>query len=352
MKDFRKTALKAQKKSQGCLSISCSLPLKKEADLGNCYYPGILGVLGKVQESPALASKFRKPMIGIISTASKEQLALISAKAAIVSQLLHCTAIPLLIGYQHPQELTSLIPSLSKGLDALFFTDSSKLEAEIVQQSAQLLAIPVFFQKELEAGAAMAALLNGIKLLGTSVKKAQIIVEGTGQTVESLLKLVAHFELENVTLIDERGPLYTRRPNMSREKNELLESFPRKKDARTRDEVLNSCDVYLSSLPAVRTATTGKLPEKAVIISLSAEHIEVRPKQCLASTLPQLANHFTDLHLLLGLLDALQSGKKLNDQSVSKAIVALANMYKTPKRDHLIPGLLEKNLAQKIAKGL
>ena len=140
---------------------------------------------------------------------------------------------------------------------------------------------------------------------------------------------------------------------MNHNKNELAKLLGLSKDERTRSEVLASTDIYVSSKKGpLENKTSNSLPDKAVLISLKAELIEKKAKQTVVSTIPTLPNHITDIHLLAGITLAIAEGKKFSEKTLSEASKALATVYKRPSSKRLIPGLLEKNLAKKIAKGI
>ena len=138
---------------------------------------------------------------------------------------------------------------------------------------------------------------------------------------------------------------------MNRQKIALVERLGVKKDDRSREQLLQETDVYISTLSGdLSEDIRSQLPEKAVVIALRASQISLARKQALVSTLPSHPNHVTDLQIAAVLLSAVCEGKKMDDKSLKKAVQALATYFGTPKSDRLVPGLLEKNLVKKLLK--
>ena len=352
---YDKKALKAYQKSGGNFMTGITMSLRKESDLSMFYYPGISAVLEKILEKPEVQRKMcsHHKTFGLISTRPASYYPLLTAKAALLSSLAQVNVIPLLIRYENLANLPHILDQISINFQAIICTDFKATEKRFLEGTLHERGLPVVFHQRMEAAAVMASINNAARFLKKSVKKAQITIEGTDEVIFDLLGLLKREGADNVTLIDHKGALYHKRPNMNREKIELMKMIESKKDSSTRGELLKKTDIYISSMKENLTGeTTDLLPEKAVIISLRSQVVEKHGKQALISTLPQLPNHLTDLHITAGIVSAIAEGKKYSEKTLSQAIKGLAAIYKSPRAGQLLPGLLEKNLAKKIAKSI
>lgn len=350
-----KKAIKLYQKIAGNFRTLPAHPLKKESDLAMFYYPGISGVLGKIKEKPESQGKYctHPRTFGLLSTRNSSHYPLLTAKAALLSQVANVNVIPLLIRYGEIHNLPNVINQLSPNFQAILCTDLNAAEKAVVRSKLAEIAVPVFFHDQMEAAAVLAALHSSAKMTKKSLKKARIAIEGEDELIGELLLLLMHEGLDGVTLVDHKGALYEKRPNMNQNKNELAMLMKAKKDARTREEILASADIYVNSSPEpITSAATQLLGDKAVIISLRSASVALKGKQALVSTLPNLPNHLTDLHVPAGLFAAMAEGKKYGDGTVLQAVKALSGVFKSPQQKKLFPGLLEKNLAKKIAAGV
>jgi len=348
-----KKALKTYQSAGGNFTTKNLIKLNKEADLGSFYYPGIYAIQDKISKKAANQKKYCRyhRTIGLISTKTSEQYPLLSARAALLSQVGDLNALPLIIRYGELKSLPEVLRKISPSFQLIVCTDFSLKESEIMATAAN--QTPVLFHDELEAGAVMAAVLNAAKLKKKTIKKLSITLEGSDRYMNKISELLKEAGATTIALIDERGPVYQKRPNMNRDKNLLAKKLKISKDERSREEILKESDVYINSdSEHISSSTTNHLPDKAIIISVRAEEIDKKPKQALVSTLADRPNHITDLHLAAGIAYALAEGKKYGPKTMEQAIQALAKVYKTPKADKLVPGLLEKGLAKKIAKGI
>ncbi len=350
-KAYEKKAVQNCRNAGGNFMTGPRISLKKEADLAAFYYPGIMEVLGKIQEKPAQQEKLcsYKRTIAVISTKGADRYPVLTAKAALLSQVAEVTALPLMIKYDKVKQIGSVIKSLAHNFQVIVCTDFSPME-RIMAESTYSGDAPLLFHDQMEAGAVVSGVLASSKMLKKSAKKISITLEGSNPLSHDILHILQNEKFENITLLDTRGPLYKKRPNMNRFKKALSSMLKKKKDTRDRKEVLAETDVYINA--ECTELKESSLPEKAVIISTMATEISKGKKQTLVSTLPMYDNHITDLHLAAGIVEAICDGKKWTSKTLSQAIRALAEVYKTPKSNHLIPGLLDKNLAKKIAKGI
>ena len=352
-KSIFKRAIKAYQNAGANFITSLNIPLKKEADLALLYYPGVDYVMDKISKKRKLQDKLcaYNKTIGIISTKSQDHYPVLTARAALVSHLTGVNAIPLMIKYGKVHNLPDIIKNLSVNFRAIYCSDFSSTEKAVIMENSP--EIPVFFQDEVYAATHLAAIISAGKYLKSNLKKARISIEGTGPVLLEVVKQLDKERAGKITLIDERGPLYHKRPNMNYDKNRLVSIQKPPKDTRTYEQVLAETEIYVyGKREELNEKICQMLPDKAVIISNRAENISKKPKQSVISTLPQYDNHISDLHVLIGLINAIIDGKKFNEKSLSQATYSLASVYKSPSVKKMIPGLLEKNLAKKIAKGI
>jgi len=348
-----KKAVKMYAKSEGNFKTGSGMSLKKESDLSLFYFPGIMGVLEKIQGNPETQKKYcvQHKTVGIVSTRPSSYYPLLSARAGLLSEIAGVNAIPLLLKYEHLNNLPNVLDQLAVNFQMMIASDLKPLEKQMLRQAYKDKDYPLFFNDELEAAAVVSALNSAAKMLKKNLKKAKVTIDGDDDLLEEVIRLLQQEQAENIALLDEKGPLYEKRPNMNKRKIELARMLNLKKDTRSREEVLADTDLYISaSTEEIGSSLTQHLPDKAVIISLKSHHIEKRPKQSLVSTLPHLPNHITDLHIAVGLASALKEGKRIKSKSLSEAMKGLQSVFKSPKQNKLVPGLLEKKLAQKIAK--
>lgn len=350
-----KLALQSFQQYFGPLQVRMNVPVRKESDLSWAYYPGISSIYERMQKDPVFESRYNplNRMVTMVSTAARPYYPVLSAKAALLSELTGMNCIPLLLKYENPTNLPMLRRSIQGSMGLMLWCHVKSLEREILDQSAAEGEEKPIFDTDLLSGAALAGILSAARFKHRQLKKLAITIDGTDLNLKFLIQELVLMGAENITIIDERGELYARRPNMNQTKIQLISLLNPKKSGRSREEIFAQTECYVTSqkgtLPIV---LTNLLPDQCVIVSLQANQIEKKPHQVLISTLPQFSNHITDLHLAVGLFEAAKQGKKITHKALLQAIKGLSEIYSTPRANTMLPGLLEKNLGKKIARSI
>ncbi|MDF2379373.1 MAG: hypothetical protein P1V18_04090 [Candidatus Gracilibacteria bacterium] len=352
MKSLKKKALQQYQSHEGNYQICTSFPLKKEEDLATMYYPGINDVIEKIEKKPANQHKFCSlPFsVGVISSCKTTQYPIISAKAALLSHVAALNAIPLTLKYGKPQNIPTILNQLSPNFQAYYVTNVSQLEEEIIRDNIKKIDRPVIFHTESMALGVIASALAAARMMKSKPAKVHITLEGSDRLAKEITAHLKSYKFSNITLLDEDGPLYAKKPMMNRDKIELVNIIKSKKDHRSRDEVLGATEIYISTMHQnISSQLSSKLNAKATIIALNSEEIVKQSKQSLISTLPHLENHISDLHIAAIMLSAACIGKDIDGKTLKKATESMANFHPTPKGKKIIPGLLDKKL---VTKGL
>ncbi|GEM_PF-5846557 len=353
-KSLQQLAFKSYQQLKGNFRTLSPVTLKKESDLGAFYYPGVSGIQKKMAENPELEAKLGLKIlpIGLLSTRPKSYYPILTAKASLLSMLSGVNVIPLLIRYEHFENLPQIVSQMAINFQAVFLAGLRPAEQEVLKSSVKPM-VPLLFLEEMEALTTVAAVINVSKMIKKSPKALRLTLEGADHLMREIVKVLLKEGFTSLTLLDERGPLYRRRPNMNKQKNELASMAKSEKIEESREEVLARTDVFLSTLgQKLEGTTTSLLPDRCVIVTLRSEAIESKPKQTIISNLPHLPNHLTDLHLAAVLSSGLSEGKLMNEKTIARAVRGLSTYYRNPTSSKIIPGLLEKNLVKKLVKVL
>lgn len=353
-KTTAKQAVQVYKKNKGNFVTQSTISLKKESDLSSLYYPGIEAVLEKIENKPELLEKMStlQGTVLVVSTRPTLRYPLLTAKAALITEVAQVNALPLQLSYSSPKKMATILQSLEQSACAIFIAESTPKEREILEATYKG-RIPLLFHEESEAAAVVSAVLNSAKLLKKSLSKTNVTLHGDDSLAQNIIRLLKENGVNNLTLVDDRGALYKRRPNMNRFKKALLKLTQTKKDSRTLEEIYKDTHIFITTEKTeLKKADTELFSEKAVFVTLKAQNVELQKSQSLVSTMPDQANHITDLHIAAGIFYALSEGKKITPKTLKEAIFGLQKIYKAPQKKKIVPGLLEKNLAKKISSAL
>lgn len=353
LKSLVKTAVRTYQKIGGNFITRPSMSLKRESDLATFYYPGLDAVMKKIEVSPELSKKLCRSSktVGLISTQPKSYYPALTARAGLLSAVCDINVIPLLVRYDHFTNLPSLLSQTALNFQVIFGMGFKPLEREVLAQIAQEKKISLYFQEELEAAAVVASIMSYARMMKKSLRKISVVIEGSGAVLRDIILQLKQEGCHGITLLDERGVMYQRRPNMNREKNALVSLVQARKETKTPEDILKDADVYLTtSSEPVTASSTSRFSEKALIIALRSLEIVKQKKQSLVSCLPVMSNHITDLHMAALISHSLAEGRPLKEDSLQKCRKALSKFYRSPKPDQIVPGLLEKNLMKKLLK--
>src|SRR5450830_341733 len=213
----------------GKISVTPTKLLTNQRDLSLAYSPGVAAACEEIVADPANAFKY-------------------TARGNLVAVISNGTAV---LGLGNIGPLASKPVMEGKGVLFKKFAgiDVEDIKAPecfyIERKLRDRMKIPVFHDDQ--HGTAIivgAAIMNGLKVVGKSIKEVKLVVSGAGAAALACLDLIVDlgFPIENIYVTDLAGVVYKGRVELM---DPDKERFARETDARTLADVIPDADIFL-----------------------------------------------------------------------------------------------------------
>ncbi len=242
----------------GKISVVASKPLVTQRDLALAYTPGVASVCESIAAEPLNAHRFtsRGNLVGVITNgtavlglgnigalASKPVM---EGKAVLFKKFAGIDVFDIEINETDPDKLVDIIAGLEPTFGGINLEDIKAPECFTVERKLrERMKIPVFHDDQHGTAITVAAaFINGLKVVGKSIKEVKVVTSGAGAAALACLDLLVDLGLpiENVWATDIEGVVYRGRTTLM---DPAKERFAQATDARTLAEVIGGADVFL-----------------------------------------------------------------------------------------------------------
>src|SRR5450631_2453084 len=242
----------------GKISIAPTKALANQRDLSLAYSPGVAYACSAIQENPDLAARYtaRANLVAVITNGTAVlglgnigALAgkpVMEGKGVLFKKFAGIDVFDIEINELDPDKLCDIIASLEPTFGGINLEDIKAPECFYIERKLrERMNIPVFHDDQ--HGTAIivgAAILNGLKVVGKSIKNCKLVVSGAGAAALACLDLIVDlgFPLENIYVTDLAGVVYQGRVELM---DPDKERFAQKTDARTLAEIIPGADIFL-----------------------------------------------------------------------------------------------------------
>ena len=242
----------------GKISVVASKPLVTQRDLALAYTPGVASVCESIAAEPLNAHRFtsRGNLVGVITNgtavlglgnigalASKPVM---EGKAVLFKKFAGIDVFDIEINETDPDKLVDIIAGLEPTFGGINLEDIKAPECFTVERKLrERMKIPVFHDDQHGTAITVAAaFINGLKVVGKSIKEVKVVTSGAGAAALACLDLLVDLGLPvaNIWATDIEGVVYRGRTTLM---DPAKERFAQETDARTLSEVIGGADVFL-----------------------------------------------------------------------------------------------------------
>ncbi|HEV8691734.1 MAG TPA: NADP-dependent malic enzyme [Ideonella sp.] len=357
--ELRRAALEYHEfPTPGKVAITATKQLINQRDLALAYSPGVAAACEEIVDDPQNAFRYtaRGNLVAVVTNgtavlglgdigplASKPVM---EGKGVLFKKFAGIDVFDIEINEKDPDKLVEVIAALEPTFGGINLEDIKAPECFYVEKKLrERLNIPVFHDDQHGTAIVVgAALLNGLKVVGKSIKDIKLVASGAGAAALACLNLLLKLGLprENIWVTDLAGVVYQGR-------TELMDpdkaQFAQATDLRKLAEVMVGADVFLglSAGGVLKAEMVKTMGPKPIIFALANPNPEIMPEEAKAvredvimatgrTDYPNQVNNVLCFpYIFRGALDC--NAKTINDEMEIAAVRAIAELAQAEQSD-------------------
>jgi malate dehydrogenase (oxaloacetate-decarboxylating)(NADP+) len=278
----------------GKLSITPTKQLVNQNDLAMAYSPGVACACEAIAADPANVFRYtgRGNLVAVVTNGTAvlglgaigplAAKPVMEGKAVLFKKFAGIDVFDIEIDQPDPDKLVEVIAALEPTFGAINLEDIKAPECFIVEQKLrERMKIPVFHDDQ--HGTAIivaAAFLNGLQVVGKSIRDVKLVVSGAGAAALACVELLIDLGLpcEQVWLTDLAGVVYRGRTELM---DPIKQRYAQPTSARHLGEVIAGADVFLglSAGGVLKPAMVQAMAPRPLIFALANPTPEILPAE-------------------------------------------------------------------------
>ena len=377
-KSIYEVALERHAETVGKFAMVSKMPVTNMQELAIAYTPGVAEPCRVINKNPEDVYKYtsKSNVVAVISDGSavlglgnigaKAAIPVMEGKCCLFKNFANIDAIPICIDTQDTEEIINIVKNITSTLGGINLEDISAPRCfEIERRLKEICDIPVFHDDQHgTAVILLAAVINGLKVVGKKIEDCKIILNGAGAAGTAICKMLKMGGAKNIIALDSKGAL-ARDMELAPAKKALAKiTNPNMEHGKLAD-VIKGADIFLgTSVGGVLTGDMVKTMAKDAIIFAMANPVpEIFPDEALAagakvvgtgrSDFPNQVNNCLGFPgIFRGALDC--RATQINDEmklAAAKAIAALVPDSEL-RADHIIADSFDPRVVPAVAKAV
>ena len=357
----------------GKLSVDATTPLDTQRSLSIAYTPGVAQVSRAIAGDHTLAARYTwagrlvavvsdgSAVLGLGDIGPAASLPVMEGKCGLFKEFAGLDAIPIVLDTKDPDEIVETLVRLRPTFGAVNLEDIAAPRCfEIEQRLVDALDCPVMHDDQHgTAIVVLAALLGATKALDRDMTALHVVISGAGAAGVACANLLQANGISDVTVLDSRGILHSRRDDMNSVKAQLaLRTNPRDLSGGI-VEALEGADVFLGvSGGVIPEELIATMAPEGIVFALSNPDPEIRPDAAarhaavVATGRSDFPNQINNVLAFPGVFrGALEAGaRKITDKmkvAAAEAIVSVVADDLAP--DRIVPSPLDPRVAPAVA---
>ncbi|MBQ0945589.1 NADP-dependent malic enzyme [Ideonella sp. 4Y16] len=292
--ELRRAALEYHEfPTPGKVAITATKQLINQRDLALAYSPGVAAACEEIVEDPANAFRYtsRGNLVAVVTNgtavlglgdigplASKPVM---EGKGVLFKKFAGIDVFDLEIAEKNLDKLVDIIAALEPTFGGINLEDIKAPDCFYVERKLrERLSIPVFHDDQHGTAIVVgAALLNGLKVVGKSIKEVRLVSSGAGAAALACLNLLVKLGLprENIIATDLAGVVWKGRTElMDPDKAEFANDTPH----RTLAQAIAGADIFLglSAGGVLKPEMVASMAERPLIFALANPTPEIMPE--------------------------------------------------------------------------
>ncbi|MBU0731773.1 NADP-dependent malic enzyme [Patescibacteria group bacterium] len=371
-------ALSLHKKYQGKIEIKNKVPLRTKEDLSLYYTPGVAAPCKEIKKNKNKIDDYtNRPntiaivtdgsaVLGLGNIGAEAGLPVMEGKANLFKKFANIDAYPILLNTQNVKEIIDTIVHISPTFAGINIEDISAPRCiEVENALEKLIDIPVFHDDQHgTAIAALAGLINALKLTGKKWSEVKIVINGAGAAGLAIFNLLSLKKPADIILIDKFGILETSVAHHMNKYQKLAVKKSNKSGIKGKlDDAIQNADVFIGvSAPGILKPHHIKtMADKPIIFAMANPVPEIMPDLAkkagayiIATGRSDFPNQINNALVFPGMFRAAleYKFKKITTQHKLKCAEAISATVQNPSAANIIPSIFDKKLLSNILKYL
>jgi malate dehydrogenase (oxaloacetate-decarboxylating) len=381
--NYYEESLKLHKLHQGKIEIRSKIAVNTKTDLSLVYSPGVAEPCRAIAANPASVYDYTikgntvavvsdgSAVLGLGNIGAAAAIPVMEGKAMLFKKFAGIDAFPICLNTQDTDEIVRTVRNIAPVFGGINLEDIAAPRSFEIEERLQDLGIPVFHDDQHgTAIVVMAALINACKVLKKNINRQKVVINGAGAAGVAIAKLLTGINLinpqikvEEVILVDTQGVLHLGRTDLNTSKRSALTFTNPKNIPGSLRDALKDADVFIGvSVANLLVADDIKTMAPGPIVFALANPVpEIMPEEALKGGAAIVGTGRSDLKnqinnvlgfpgIFRGALDV--RATRITSEMKFAAALAIAGCLDNPRREHIIPATLDKNVAMKVAEAV
>ncbi|MGD1004855.1 MAG: NADP-dependent malic enzyme [Methanoregulaceae archaeon] len=384
-RDVFSESLELHEKFHGKIEVHSKVPLTNRRELSLAYTPGVGAVCKAIYQNQNLAYKYtlKANTIAIVTDGSRvlslgniggyAAIPVMEGKALLFKKLADIDAFPICFENYHT-EFADEIKNIAPVFGGIALEDIAAPKCFEIEEALQDIGIPVMHDDQHgTAVVVLAALLNACKVTKRKFEDLNIVVCGSGAAGFAIIRMLKSIgydpnlfpPVNDIIVCDSKGIIHRHREGLYGNKYKFIMSEETNKDGKTGTlaDAMQGADVCIGvSVPDIITPKMVRSMKKdPIIFALANPSPEIHPHDALLagaavvgtgrSEFPNQINYALAFPgIFRGALDV--CAKRISDEMKFAAAHALANYVKRPRKDRILPRVLNRDVVKAVAQAV
>lgn len=377
MSDIYQKSLELHKKFGGKLKTQSIVPLETRDDLSWAYSPGVAEPCREIEKNPEGMYDYtlKSRTVAVISDGSailglgnlghKASMPVMEGKCVLFKEFADVDAFPIIVGTQDVEEFITTVKNIADGFGGINLEDISSPRCfEIEDRLKEELNIPVMHDDQHgTAIVTLAGLINACKITNRVMKDLKIVINGVGAAGIAIAKLLLHYGVDDITMVDTKGAIYEGRENLNPEKEIIAKITNTGKIHGSLADIVTDKDVFIgvSVAGALTAEMVTTMAKDAIIFAMANPIPEIMPDEAkkagakiIGTGRSDFPNQVNNVLAFPGIFKWVLKYRKtkITDDMKIRAAEAIASYIKNPNEDEILPNPLDKGVALVVAEAM
>lgn len=375
--DIFEESVKKHEELGGKMEIRSKIDIQNRHDLSLAYTPGVARACEEIAENVdrVYDLTMKKNTVAVVTDGSavlglgnigpEAALPVMEGKAILFKQYADIDAFPICLSTQTTHEIIQTVRRIAPTFGGINLEDIAAPRCFEIEQKLQDLGIPVFHDDQHGTAITLfGALINAAKLADKSLDSLRVVINGAGAAGTAIAEILMG-RVKEILVCDSAGIISKKTVCSSDqpEKFKLAALTNKNHVDGSLTDALKGADVFIGvSVGNVVTQDMVKgMADKSIIFALANPIPEILPDEAKAAGAFIVGTGRSDFNnqvnnvlifpgIFRGAIDA--KAPRITDEMKIEAAYALARAVETPTVDMVLPPVLDKEVAYKVAKAV